>query len=242
MRNILPKQTSKRPAPINMKFLFEEFSNGVFTGKSEKGWKKFGVEQFLKLTEFLGVKPDEKFIESVESKFSYEKVPNHTIVVEKGKISDKLYFILKGTAKQISYTGDKEKVSGLYDAGNILASTQSVFGSKKSQIEIVTCEACRILTLPAKDLFSIYFSDTSGKWKELQHAMFLKTLQFLTDYSNFITLTSEERLQFMVDNYPGIFENFKLKDIASFSGMKAETMSRSLAKMKSIDPGFLEKG
>jgi len=47
-------------------------------------------------------------------------------------------------------------------------------------------------------------------------------------------LNSKEKIIFLMNEFPGIFDKFKMKDIASFASIKIETLSRARKEYKNL--------
>lgn len=135
---------------------------------------------------------------------------------------DYVLFLMEGS---VSYL-ENNTVKYLLSEGNLVASVSSFIFNLPSDISITALENCRCLYLK-KD----WLIDSYAKMEEKQNVNFIniitqETLLFQKKVADMLYLGGTEKLQYILNNFPGIFQSFSSKLIASFAGVEPETLSR----------------
>lgn len=165
-------------------------------------------------------------IELIKSVFQYELIPKDVPIIETGKIADKSYFIISGYLKyyKLLDTGE-ELIIHLYAPYNYATSLNSFFLQKKSKEVLEAITECELFSISKSDLEKLYSS--GEKWqifgRKLMESFLIEKEERIIEQ---ISLTAQERYMKLLNSQPEIIQNVPVKQIASFIGIKPESLSR----------------
>ena len=170
--------------------------------------------------------PNEADIALCELYFEPVSIPKNTILEEQGKIPEYLYFINSGYMRLFYYdeNGD-EIITNLSAEGSFVASFLSFINgfSAKENVECITdCELLRIAKPNLKRMI-----DESENFKQFSLIIFQQAIALAEIRANDLaTLNAEQRYRKFIANQSSILQNVPVQYIASFLGMKPESLSR----------------
>ncbi len=152
------------------------------------------------------------------------------IIVQVGDVVKGIHFMVKGLGKSFTYQGKSEITSWIIQEGEPFTNYKSYSTGVPSRECTQIIESGLAFYMSRTDLMEVYN----------RHSC-IATLIVLLNERNFVKMddhiynllykTSEERYQNFLKEYPTMFSRMKLKDIASYLNMSAETMSRIRAKL-----------
>jgi CRP-like cAMP-binding protein len=164
--------------------------------------------------------------DDIEKSFSLLKQKKGDKYVSEGEVPDSIAFVVSGLYKYYYIDRDgNEWVKHFTPENDFVASYAAFILRKPSLYSIEALEDSELLVLKYKDYMdgfeeSIYWQNIARKFTERMYI--IKELR----EGSFLKDTAEERyLQFNKD-YPEIQKRLKQKDIASYLGIKPETLSR----------------
>lgn len=166
---------------------------------------------------------DVDLINSYFEKVSFSK---NSVIDEQDKIPKYLYFIISGFARLFYYDNQgEEQTTHLTTSNEFIASFSSLINQKKAteNIECITdCELLKISYSNTKKLI-----EESEVFKKFSLVMFEKAISSSTVRANDLAiLTAKQRYQKMMKERPHIIQNVPLQYIASFLGIKPQSLSR----------------
>jgi len=169
---------------------------------------------------------DDEDTDLIGSFFKYETVEKGTTLVEAGKVTDKAFFILSGYLRYFKVVDSGEElVIHLYAPDNFATSLNSFFSGKKSEEVLQAITDCEILCISKADLEKLY--STNYKWqsfgRKLMESFLIEKEERIIDQ---ISLPAHDRYLKLMKNQPDIIQNVPVKYIASFIGIKPESLSR----------------
>lgn len=166
---------------------------------------------------------------AVKKYFVLEKFKKDEIVIQEGKICDKIYFIQSGVVRRFCFEDGIEVTKWIYTDNQFVTSMSSFFEQKPSFETFQTCEN--------SVLYSLSYSDEQIL---LQYPLFLKFhinqlriyLSKINEFHHlFRIMTAQQKYEFLLDSFPQIIIKSKLKYIASLIGVSQETLSRIRASI-----------
>ena len=166
---------------------------------------------------------DSKLIKSL---FHFEHYPKDEPIIRVGEFADKAYYIISGYMKyyKLLESGD-DLIIHLYAPDNFAASLDSFFKEERSKEELTCITDCYLFSISRPDL-EILFS-TNEKWgtfgRKLMESFLIEKEERIIDQ---ISLTAQQRYIKLIETHPGIVQNVPIKLIASFIGVKPESLSR----------------
>lgn len=184
--------------------------------------------QYIKLYDTISsyIELDQQDKELVKTIFRYEFVEKGNCLIEAGKPTDKAFFILSGYLKYFKMleSGD-ELIVHLYVPENFAISLKSFFLGTKAEESLEAITDCEVLSISKSDLENLY--SINYKWhsfgrKLLESALIEKEERVIEQ----LTLTAQDKYIKLLKNQPDIIQNVPVKYIASFIGIKPESLSR----------------
>ena len=150
----------------------------------------------------------------------------NSILEEQDKIPEYLYFINSGFMRLFYYDQNgEEQTTFLCSQNGFIASFSSFINQTKAteNVECITdCELLKISYVDAKQLV-----DKSAIFKNFFLVMFEKSISSATLRANDLaSLNADQRYQKMIDQQAHFIQNIQLQYIASYLGIKPQSLSR----------------
>lgn len=156
-------------------------------------------------------------------------------IVQIGDILEGIYFMVKGLGRSYTYRGKSEITSWIIQEGEPFGNYRSYTSGVPSRECTEILEPGLAFYLPKQALVKIYLNNpcVAAFIIILNERNFVK----MDDHTyNLLFRTIEERYQIFVKEYPSLINRMKLKDIASYLNMSAETLSRIRQKISVAFP------
>jgi len=158
--------------------------------------------------------------------FVPQSIKKGEYLTEYGKVNDYLAFVAKGYFRVYVIDYDGNEVS-VHLAGNkdFVGAITSFLTRTTSEEYVQAITDTEILTVSYKDLQELY--DSSQTWdrigRRIYEGLFIRKQQRVI---NFIKYRAEERYNLLMAQYPDMILNVPMIHIASYLGIKPETLSR----------------
>jgi CRP-like cAMP-binding protein len=164
--------------------------------------------------------------ENVKKNFIPVSATRNSVLEEHGKVPQYLYFIDSGFMRLFYYDENgEEQTTFLCSQSGFIASFSSLINQTKAieNVECITdCELFKISYVDAKMLVA-----NSENFKNFFLVMFEKSISSASTRANDLALlNAEQRYQKMIDQQPHFIQNIPLKYIASYLGIKPQSLSR----------------
>jgi CRP-like cAMP-binding protein len=165
-------------------------------------------------------------IEHIQQSFIPISISRNSVLEEQDKIPQNLYFINSGFMRLFYYDeNEEEQTTFLCSQSGFITSFSSFVNQTKAteNVECITeCELLKISHVEAKQLV-----EKSEYFKNLFLSIFEKSISFSTLRANDLALlTGEQRYQKMIDHQAHFIKNIPLQYIASYLGIKPQSLSR----------------
>lgn len=155
---------------------------------------------------------------------SFLELPRGSLLLERGQISSHIYFILEGVVRAVNHGGDKEVTPWFAFEGDIVNSHFSFVYRMPSQESIILISDCKFLTISHESMQYLYNKDPI--WSNLSR-IFIE--RYYIDVQerliSFLALSAEERYEQLLHQYPNVEDRVNLSHIASYLGIRPETLS-----------------
>lgn len=180
---------------------------------------------------FLSVAPRTNVDElnQLINEFSYEKLPKKYLIYKAGEMSDSFYFICKGLIRSYYLKEDKEITNLLVAENKIIAGAYSILTGEKNYSNYEAFEETDVLKIKYSVLESYY-----AKYHSLEHMGRILVERYYTSFMkktyDLLFLSAEERYQIFIKEHNDLLNRVQLKYIASYLGIKQETLSRLRSK------------
>ena len=153
-------------------------------------------------------------------------ISKNTILEEQDKIPAYLYFISSGFVRLFykDENGD-EITTNLSSSNAFIASFMSLIHQKKAKENVECITECEIVKIHRNNLLALI--DKSENFKQFSLIIFEHAITSTENRANDLaTLSAEQRYKKLMENQPEILQNVPIQYIASFLGMKPESLSR----------------
>ncbi len=167
---------------------------------------------------------DEDTEVAVRTYFKEEVYKKNEYILEEGKVCSKISFIKSGLVRRFYIHEGTEVTEWMYFDKQWLTSNASFIHQKPSLEYLQACEETVV--------YSLTFSDEQ---KLLEYPLFVKFhMKLLRDFvasfnefrHTYNLMSTQDKYQFLLKNFPEIIQRGKLKYIASMLDISPETLSR----------------
>ena len=157
--------------------------------------------------------------------------PKNRIAEEEGKIPRYLYFVVSGFMRLFHYNEQGDEITTHINCPPGFITSYSNFVNQANSAENLECiTECELLRITKKDLN--FLTQESTALKDFSILVFQQSIVYNENRSKELaTLTAEQRYKKLVENFPSIIHNVPVQYIASFLGMKPESLSRIRRQM-----------
>jgi CRP-like cAMP-binding protein len=180
-------------------------------------------EHSRKIVSYLAGLSDETYDVFMEFAIIKE-YPKGKILIEHGKKNEFVFFLISGSAKSYNFKDSKQICLWFAFESDCIATIRSL-DDLISQETVELLEDSELIQIKLGDLMTLsnQFTSISSLMLQLlkEHILFLEYklngLQFMT---------SEERYDKLIRDFPEVLQRVSLTDIASYLGLSRETLSR----------------
>lgn len=157
--------------------------------------------------------------------------PKNRIIEEEGKVPEYLYYIVSGYLRLFHYNENGDEVTTHINCPpGFFTSYSSFIHTTKSNENVECITECALLRITKKDLEVL--TSESKAMKNFSIEVFQQSIVYNENRSlELATLSGEQRYKKLIENYPEILHNVPISYIASFLGMKPESLSRIRRKL-----------
>lgn len=173
----------------------------------------------------------QKEIEMVKEYFEPVSFSKNTVIEAAGKVPDYLYYIVSGYLRLFYMDQNGNEVTTHINCPPGFFTSYSHFISRTVSEHNVECiTACELLRITKKDLD--YLVNESQGMKDFSISVFQQSIAYNENRSRELSaLNAEERYLKFLKDYPEIIQHVPIQYIASFLGMKPESLSRIRRKI-----------
>lgn len=170
-------------------------------------------------------------IELCEKYFEPILYPKNKIIEEAGKVPQYLYYIVSGFMRLFHYDDHGDEVTVHINCPHGFFTSFSNFSNQtKSEVNIECITDCELLRIYKSNFDALM--QQSLTWKDYSVFVLGDSMTYNENRAkDLATLTAEQRYLKLMDSHPEIIQNVPLQYIASFLGMKAESLSRIRRKI-----------
>ncbi len=175
------------------------------------------------LKQWISLSEDDQVL--LSKTFTLTQLPAKSTFIKIGKKETYLYFLTAGIVKGWKNKGGKIVIEHLVEAGNFIASMESLFNEVPSLDTFETVTDCELYKVSKKSLELLKESD--NKWNSLIEQVVSESLSCKMERLNdFQLLTAKERYLKFVDQTPDLALNVPVEVIASYLGIAPQSLSR----------------
>ncbi|WP_245557494.1 Crp/Fnr family transcriptional regulator [Neolewinella persica] len=183
------------------------------------------VQQMSQLT-FLS--PEER--QGIRESFPVKTFEKGHYLLKEGMVANDAFFVVKGCIREFKTLNGEEKTTAFYTENQSAINFGSQANGKPSAIYFICTETTTVAILNRKKEEALYqkhprFESFCREGMEQMMGAQQETL------TKFITLSPRERYLLLVDNRPDLINRIPQYQIASYLGIKPETLSRIRRKI-----------
>lgn len=159
------------------------------------------------------------------------ELPKDSFLLEQGQICNHLHFIVEGAVRAVQYNNGKEIIPWFGFEGDIVNSHLSFTSRSPSLKSIILISDCKFLSITYESLQYLYGKDLT--WQHLSRCFIERYYVDLQErLISFLSLSAPERYEQLLQKYPDIEDRVNLGHIASYLGMRQETLSNIRKRRK----------
>lgn len=158
-------------------------------------------------------------------KSEYLSVPSKAILLEEGKIAEKLYLIRKGCLRLFFYNEGKDITFQFFFEGDFVASFDSLYKRTPSLFYLESIEPTELTAIRREDFYNQINNNLSFRQlyeKKLIDRFHAYQQLFLSRIKN----TPQQRYEELLKEYPNIIQRVPQHYIASYLGITPVSLSR----------------
>ncbi len=178
------------------------------------------IETFRQIGE-LSKKNEEALLRAIKRR----EYPPRTILQKQDKISDKIYFVEKGSARTYYYKEGKDITYWIALENDFVGSMSSFFMREPSNKIVETIESCILWDFEYEKLEALFSSNREMEKTGRLYANYaISLLEKRFDHLHFNS--AKDRYEILINRQPEIIQRVPLGMIASYLGITQETLSR----------------
>ncbi len=164
-------------------------------------------------------------IPEVSKYFRIEEFSKSDFLVKQKYYCQKMSYIESGYFRFYSSSKEKLITHWIFGKGQLVTDISSFFLNEPAKWNIEALTYTKVYTIN-RDNYKLLKSSVN-KWQSFESVMLIRFMSGLENrvYS-FLSMSSEERYNYLFKSHPTIFNEVPLHYIASMLGMSAETLSR----------------
>lgn len=185
------------------------------------------VDRHSSLIDFISgfISLTEVDIQNVIDAFEPIRVSKNTILEEEGKLTRYLYFINSGFVRVFYIDNGEDRTTQINCPSRFITSFQSFIAGTKANDTLETITGAELLKISKVGLEGL--NKKISEWRVFGEKIYEQALVFNEDRTrDMILLNAEERYLKMMTSQPDIIKNVPLQYIASYIGIKPESLSR----------------
>lgn len=159
-----------------------------------------------------------------------KKFPKGSFLLKEGQLSTDTYFILEGCVRQFTVLDGDDKTTNFFTEEQWIISLENFTSKTPSKYSLVCVEDTTVVVgneQKAQELFAQHprFETIS---RQIMETVFFEQQALMTSY---ITDKPEQRYLKLLETRPDIFQRVPQYDIATYIGVKPESLSRIRKKL-----------
>jgi len=141
-------------------------------------------------------------------------IPSKTVLLEEGKIADKIYLVRKGCLRLFFYNEGKDITFQFFFEGDFVASFDSLYRGTPSLFSLESIEPSEVVSIKKEDFYHKIESNPSLR--------LLYEEKIIERFKN----TPQQRYEELLKEYPNIIQRVPQHYIASYLGITPVSLSR----------------
>jgi CRP-like cAMP-binding protein len=164
-------------------------------------------------------------IEAIVETMTIKQYKKGTVLLKEGQISTEAYFVLEGCVRQYYLVEGDEKTANFFTEEQWVISMQSFGEQKPSNHYLDCCMDCSLVVGNRDKEEYLYkrFPKLETVSRKVMEKVFAEQQEIMSTYT---TDTPEQRYVKLLKSRPDLFQKIPQYQIASYVGVKPESLSR----------------
>lgn len=155
----------------------------------------------------------------------YLSVPSKTILLEEGKVAQKIYLVRKGCLRLFFYNAGKDMTFQFFFEGDFVASFDSLYKRTPSLFFLESIEPTELQVINRDDFFKLIENNSSLRLK-YEEKLIDRFHTYQQLFLSRIRNTPQQRYEELLKEYPNIIKRVPQHYIASYLGITPVSLSR----------------
>ena len=152
-------------------------------------------------------------------------IPPKTILLEEGKIADRLYLIHKGCLRLFFHNEGKDITFQFFFEGDFVASFSSLYKRKPSLFSLESIEHTEVSAIKRDEFYNL-IEQTPLLRQEYEEKLIDRFHAYQQLFLSRIKNTPQQRYEELLKEYPNIIQRVPQHYIASYLGITPVSLSR----------------
>lgn len=180
------------------------------------------------ISQFIMINEEET--ERITQAFEVINVKKNTVLEEENRPTKYLYFINEGFLRVFYVKHGEERTTQINCPSKFITSFQSFIGDSKSYDNLQTITDCQLLRISKQHLDQL--NHQVKNWRVFTEKIYEQAVLYNEERTrDMILLTAEERYRKLLRSQNTIAKNVPVQYIASYIGIKPESLSRIRRQM-----------
>jgi len=156
---------------------------------------------------------------------------------KQGRVCDKLSFHRSGLVRAFGVYGEKEVTTWIWSKGSLMTDLNGLVCDVPARTSAQALTHCELYTIEKKDY--VRLAEEVPGWPALERVLMARCFDFMeVRVFSLLSMTGEERYQYLQTQNPDLFNQVPLKYLASMMGMTPESLSRIRKNLSEGDGGI----
>lgn len=185
------------------------------------------INYFRRITD-LTAEETEVLLESMVTK----KYPKGSLLIEEGKFGNDTFFVLEGLVRQFKMIEGNDITTNFYSEEQWVISLENPAQEMPSSYSLTCVEETTVVIGNEEKALELFkqFPRFESISRQIMETVFFEQQKQMTSY---ITEKPEQRYLKLLESRPDIFQRVPQYDIATYIGVKPESLSRIRKKLMS---------
>lgn len=161
----------------------------------------------------------------LQAKTEYLSIPSKTILMEEGKVAQKLYLVHKGCLRLFFYNAGKDMTFQFFFEGDFVASFCSLYKRTPSLFFLESIEPAEVESIKRDDFFNLIDHSPSLR-QQYEEKLIDRFHTYQQLFLSRIKNTPQQRYEELLKEYPNIIQRIPQHYIASYLGITPVSLSR----------------
>ncbi len=181
------------------------------------------------ISEFLSkafqIEIEKSLRQYIEQEAKVKEFASKQVIVQEGELSRHLYFIIQGIVRGYYIDEKGNDITKCFRSEKQFFSAERFLTGQNASFTIEALEVCKVIQLPYTLIHQIL--EKNSQWKNVFNRLMVNEIKRLEiEKKNLVLLDAKKRYEFFCDEYPELCGRIDLQYIASYIGIRPQSLSR----------------